>query len=71
MAVDVVTAAKLALYSAMRAQGISETELARRLGTSASAVRELADPDRGSRIRQINAALEAAGCRLAVELTPG
>ena len=27
----------------MRAQGISEAELARRIGTSASAVRELAD----------------------------
>ena len=71
VAVDVVTAAKLALYSAMRAQGISETELARRLGASTSAVRKLADPDRSSRIRQLNTALKAAGCRLAVELTPG
>ena len=68
VAVDAVTAAKLALYSAMRSQDISETELARRIGTSASAARKLADPDRSSSIRQLNTALKAAGCRLAVEL---
>ena len=61
VAVDAVTAAKLALFSAMRAQGISEAELARRIGTSASAVRKLADPDRSSRIGQVCAALKAAG----------
>ncbi len=71
VAVDAVTAAKLALYSAMRAQDISEAELARRLGTSASAVHELADPDRSSRFGQVSAALEAAGCHLAVEVTAG
>ena len=62
VAVDAVTAAKLALGSAMRAQGISESELARRIGASASAVRELADPDRRTSIGQVSTAIEAAGC---------
>ena len=44
VAVDAVTAAKLSIYSAMRAQGISEAELARRIGASAPAVRKLTDP---------------------------
>ena len=69
--VDAMTAAKLALYSAMRAKGISEAELARRIGASASAVRELADPDRSSSVGQLSTALDAAGCRLAVEVTAG
>ena len=69
--VDAVTAAKLSLYSAMRAQGISEAELARRIGASTSAVRKLADPDRSNSIGQVSKALEAAGCRMAVEAAAG
>ena len=69
--VDAVTAAKLALYSAIRAQGISEAELARRIGASASAARKLADPDRSSSVGQLSTALKAAGCRLAVEVAAG
>ena len=69
VAVDAVTAAKLSLYSAMHSQGISEAELARRTGASAPVVRKLTDPDHSSGIEQVNTALEAAGCRLAVEVT--
>ena len=69
VAVPTVTAAKLALYSAMRAQSITETELARRLGASASAVRKLTDPDCPSRIGQVQEALDAVGCSLVVEIT--
>ena len=43
-AVPAVMTAKLALCSAMRSQDITESELARRLGASASAVRKLTDP---------------------------
>ena len=66
--VDTVTAAKLALYSAMRAQDISEAELARRIGASAPVVRKLTDPDRSSSVGQLSTALEAAGCRLALDV---
>ena len=53
----------------MRAQGITQTELARRLGASASAVRKLTDPDHLSRIGQVQEALDAVGCDLVVEIT--
>ena len=69
VAVPAMTAAKLALCSAMRAQGITKTELARRLGASASAVRKLTDPDHLSRIGQVQEALDAVGCDLVVEIT--
>ena len=50
VAVPTVVAAKLALYSAMRAQRISNAELACQLGISESAVQKLIDPDRSSPI---------------------
>ena len=69
VAVPTVTAAKLALYSAMRAQSITKTELARRLGASTSAVRKLTDPDHLSGIGQVQEALDAIGCNLVVAIT--
>jgi antitoxin HicB len=61
-------AAKLALYEAMRAQGITRTELARRLGLQESAVRRLLDLDHRSHIDQIDRALAALGKRLEVRV---
>ena len=52
VAVSPVVAAKLALYTAMRRQGITKTALAKRLGLSESAVRKLVDPDHRSHIWQ-------------------
>ena len=69
VALPVLMAAKLALYSAMRSQHITESELARRLGIGPSAVRKLTDPDRPSRIGQLQAALDAVGCRLVIDVT--
>ena len=69
IAVPAVTTAKLALYSAMRSQNITETDLAGRLGDSASAVRQLTDPDRRSRMGDLQEALDAVGCRLIVDVT--
>ena len=69
VAVPTIVAAKLALYSAMRAQRITEVELARRLGISAAAVRKLTNPDQHSPISQVQKALRAVGRNLAVEVT--
>ena len=69
VAVPTVVAAKLALYSAMRAQRISNAELACQLGISESAVKKLIDPDRSSPIAQMQKALRAVGRSLMVEMT--
>ena len=67
--VPTVVAAKLALYTAMRAQRITKVELARRLDISESAVRKLANPDHRSHIGQVHRALRAVGQSLRVEVT--
>ena len=64
-----VVAAKLALYSAMRAQRITKVELAERLGVTESAVRKLTNPDHRSHISQVQRALREVGRRLKVEVT--
>lgn len=66
IAVPLVVAAKLALYSAMRQQGISKTALARRLGLSEGAVRKLLDPDHRSHIGQVEKALSVLGHSLII-----
>ena len=62
----VLTAAKIALYGAMRTQGIGNTALAARLGLSEGAVRRLIDLDHRSHIGQVETALHALGQRLTV-----
>ena len=64
-----VLAAKLALYSAMREQRISNGELASRLRISESAVQKLIDPERNSPIAQVKEALKAVGRNLMGEVT--
>jgi antitoxin HicB len=61
-------AAKLALYEAMRAQAITRTELARRLGLQENGVRRLLDLDHRSHIDQIDRALAVLGKRLEVRV---
>ena len=61
-----LTAAKIALYGAMRAQGVGNTALAVRLGLSEGAVRRLIDLDHRSHIGQVETALHALGQRLTV-----
>jgi len=63
-----LVAAKLALYEAMRAQRITRTELARRLGLQENGVRRLLDLDHRSHIDQIDRALAALGKRLEVRV---
>ena len=66
IAVPLIVAAKLALYSAMRRQGITKTALARRLGLSEGAVRKLLDPDHRSHIGQVEKALGVLGQSLVI-----
>jgi antitoxin HicB len=63
-----LVAAKLALYEALRAQGITRTELARRLGLQENGVRRLLDLDHRSHIDQIDRALAVLGKRLEVRV---
>ena len=60
-------AAKLALYTAMRQQGVTKVALAARLGLSESVVRRLVNLDHRSHISQVEKALRAVGRKLAVE----
>ena len=69
IAVPTIVAAKLALYSAMRAQRISNAELASRLEISEPAVQKLIDPERNSPIAQVQNALGTLGHSLVVEVT--
>ena len=62
-----IVAAKLALYSTMRAQGATNVALGRRLGVSEAAVRKLANPDHRSHIGQVKRALNALGRKLVLE----
>ena len=62
-----VVAAKLALYSAMRAQGVTKVALGEKLGVSESAVRKLVNPEHRSHIGQVKNALRALGRCLVVE----
>lgn len=66
VALPALVAAKVALYGAMRAQGVGNTALAARLGLSEGAVRRLINLDHRSHIGQIEAALHALGQRLTV-----
>ena len=67
VAVPPIAAAKLALYTAMREQGISAGELGERLGLDESAVTKLIDPDRYTHITTIMKALRAVGRSLIIE----
>ena len=60
--------AKLAIYQAMRAAGLSQGALAERLGCDPRQVRRLLDLDHRSRLDQLEAALAALGKRLVLEV---
>ena len=60
------TVAKLALYEAMRAQGITQSELARRLGCHRQHVARIVDPAHNTKFNVLEAALAAVGKRAAL-----
>jgi antitoxin HicB len=61
-------AAKLSIYQAMRARRMTPEDLSRRLGWEAARLRRLLDLRRRSRLEDIEAALEAMGKRLIIEV---
>lgn len=67
VALPALTAAKLALYTAMREQGLTNVALAQRLGISETVVRRLIHPDHRSKIERVEQALAALGKHLVVE----
>lgn len=62
------TAAKAALYDAMREAGISKLELARKLGIDEKEVRRMLDTGHGAKLPRIAEAIEALGCHLHIAL---
>ena len=66
----VLTVAKIMLWNAMLEQGVSRQELAGRLGCSRQAVDRLVDFLHASKIEQVERALGALNCRLALILQP-
>ena len=63
-----MVAAKLAIYQAMRDQGVTQLELADRLKVDGRQVRRLLDLDHNSTLPQLAAALEALGKRLVIDI---
>ena len=61
-------APKLALWLAMREQGINNSELARRLGVHERVVRRMLDPEHATKAGKIQTALAALGKQLIVEV---
>jgi len=59
-------APSLALYLAMHEQGISNCELARRLGCRETVVRRMLDPNHNTKPEKLQAALAALGKRIAI-----
>lgn len=62
-------AAKLAVYRAFRQAGISEAELARRLGLGETEARRILDPDHPTKLDRLDKAARALGVRLVVGAT--
>lgn len=63
-----LASAKLALYTAMREEGVSVSELARRLGIDRKDVRRLLDLGHGSHLDRLAAALAAVGRELVLDV---
>ena len=63
-----LVAAKLALYAAMREQGVSNVELAKRLGMTENTVRTLLRLDRQSHIGHVERALRRLGLQIEVKV---
>lgn len=65
-----LSAAKVALWNAMQAEGVTKAEMARRLGVNRPQVDRLVDLLHSSKIEQVEHALAILGQRLAVTGDP-
>ena len=63
-----LSAAKVALYSTMRAEGVRKAELGRRLGMHMQQVDRLLDIRHASKLDQVEAALRALGKMITIEI---
>lgn len=61
-----MVAAKLSIYTAMRRQGISNADLAGKLGLQEASIKKLVHPDCITPWSQVTRALDLLGCRLVV-----
>jgi hypothetical protein len=68
IAVPLWIAPKSALYRAQQEQGVSNSELARRLGVRETIVGRMLDPDRATKTARLEGALRAVGERLLVAI---
>ena len=68
IAVPAPMAAKAALYLAMRGAGITNVELARKLGCDEKEVRRMLDPRHPTKLPRIKEALDLLGKRLVVSV---
>ncbi len=68
VALPTLLAAKVALYTAMRADGVTQAELARRLGSTDRQVRRLLDPVTSTRFADLDRALAALGRRAVLHI---
>ena len=70
IAVPFWIAGKLAVYQAIRDAGITNVELAKRLGVTEAVVRRILDPDHETKGRKLAAALAALGKELVMAVVP-
>lgn len=61
-------APKLALYLAMREQGVNNSEMARRLDVHERVVRRMLDPQHATKAQKTQASLAALGKQLTIEM---
>jgi antitoxin HicB len=61
---------KAALYLAMREAGISQADLAERLGVDEKEVRRMLDPLHGTKLPRLAQAVQVLGRELRIELVP-
>jgi len=66
IALPALSAAKIELYRAMKAEGVGKAELARRLGWALPQIDRLVDLRHGSRIEAIERALAALGRSMSI-----
>lgn len=65
-----LAAMKLAVYQAMRTEGITQRQLAERIGCDERQVRRILDVAHESKVSQVEAALSALSLRVAVDVEP-
>lgn len=70
IAVPFWIAGKLAVYQAVQEAGISNSELAKRLGVTEAVIRRLLDPDHETKDRKLSAALAVLGKELVMAVVP-